>query len=211
MLALGAIIIEIMVRLLLGIFFLASLSCSSRKGEVTSFKDNKMPALNNEINSDTCSFCSLDQLSIKPSSTPYKTAFVIDYPVAIEFFVRASLARKYDNEDGYDSLMKLFDLKGPGDRTKIYNLLDQYGYYTQGLKPELLKYSVATIDTVKATGFITLKDQDISYLIDLSAYEQTDGVVMFTPGKRPIFWTMNRDQEYCFGLFGVSKWYYNCP
>lgn len=106
--------------------------------------------------------------------------------------------------------MQLFKMKHRGDRNEIYRLYDLRGYYTQGIKPVLSENGVTIIDTIKNEQYITIKDGDKKYIIDLTRYRKDDGVLMFNPGKRPIYWTMKKDEENCYGYYGFPKWYYNC-
>jgi hypothetical protein len=134
---------------------------------------------------------------------------VIDYPVAIEFFTRANFVFKYER-DNFDTLSILLKMKPSNVLYEKYNLTEQYNYYAQGIRPVLLKGSVVILDNLVRDQTINLKNKDNAYLIDLRSFAQTDGVLMYTPGKKPIFWTMKKDEENCFGYFGLPKWYYNC-
>ena len=190
------------------LFLVASIiSCSFKSGEVNSLDSSQG---HKRITSDTCSFCIIEPFLIKPTPGDVKTEIVIDYPVAIEFFSQADLVFKYE-KDNYDTLMKIFNRTPQEVSSLKYRLTEQHNYYAQGIKPILQKSSVEILDTISNDQLIKLTDKDGMYVIDLRTYKQTDGVLMYTPGKRPIFWTMKGDEDHCFGYFGFPKWYYNCP
>jgi hypothetical protein len=106
--------------------------------------------------------------------------------------------------------MTLLGMESAGDRNEIYRLYDLSGYYSEGIKPVLIDNSVTIIDTIKHERYVTIRDRDKKYLIDLLRYRKDDGVLMFKPGKPPIYWTMKKDWENCYGYYGFAKWYYNC-
>lgn len=100
-------------------------------------------------------------------------------------------------------------MKHRGDRNQIYALTEQHNYYLD-LKQILTKNSIATIDTLRREQFVMFSDLKTSYVINLHQFHQTDGVLMYTPGKEPIFWTMRTDEESCSGYEGIVKWYFLC-
>jgi hypothetical protein len=196
-------------RVLIGIVLICVLNCTPNQ----STEDNSNKKLDSfakeEITSDTCSFCAMSSFVVESVNRDSQTDIIIDYPVAIETMDRLSLVRKYERTN-YDTLMKLFKMKHWGDRNEIYRLYDLYGYYTQGIKPVLMDNSVTIIDTIKHEKYVTILDGDKKYLIDLARCRKDDGVLMFKPGKPPIYWTMKKDEENCYGYYGFPKWYYNC-
>lgn len=198
-----------MYKVLLGIVCISALSCSS-KPTIKDKSDGTTSLERRGITSDTCSFCAIDSLLVESINLDIKTKIIIDYPVAIELLDRVELVHKYENEKGYDTLMKIFKMRNHADRSEIYRVYDLYGYYTQGIKPVLVDNSVTIIDTIRSEQYISILDRDKKYLIDLRRYRKDDGVLMFKPGKRPIYWTMKKDWENCYGYYGFAKWYYNC-
>ncbi len=197
-------------KIFLGLICISVISCSSKRTiespsgvEVNSFEKRG-------ITSDTCSFCEIDAFLVESLNAKIETNIIIDFPVAIELLDRTQLMFKYENEEGYDTLMKLFKMKHRGDRNEIYRLTDLYGYYEQGIKPVLADNSVTIIDTIRHEQYITIRDNDKTYIIDLLRYRKDDGVLMFKPGKRPIYWTMKKDEENCYGYYGFPRWYFNC-
>jgi hypothetical protein len=196
-----------MYKALLVIVCISVLDCSNRK---TQDESRSKSFEERGITSDTCSFCAIDSLVVKSTNSSIETIINVDYAVAIELMDRVELVRKYE-EKKYDTLMKLFKMKHWGDRNEIYRLYDLYGYYTQGIKPVLVDNSVTIIDTIRHERYITIKDGDKKYLIDLMSYRRDDGVLMFKPGKSPVYWTMKKEEDNCYGYYGFPKWYYNCP
>jgi hypothetical protein len=203
-----AIIVErTMPKIFVTIIFISCLGCSPKQTDkeilnADSFRKKR-------ISPDTCSFCSIDPFLVESTEQDIQTNITIDFPVAIVLLDRVGLVHKYEREN-YDTLMKLFKMKHQGDRSEIYRLYDVYGYYTEGVKPLLILNEVTIIDTIKSEKYITIRDNDKKYIIDLSYYRQDDGVLMFKPGKSPIYWTMRKEEENCFEYYGFPEWYFNC-
>jgi hypothetical protein len=194
-----------MQKILFGIVCMLILGCTTK-----SEHGSRARALEERgITSDTCSFCALDGLVVESIDGRINTNITIDYPVAIELMDRVEWVRKYE-EERYDTLMKLLKMKHWADRGEIYELYGLHGYYTQDIKPVLLRNSVIIIDTIKHEQYVTIKDGREKYVIDLLRYRQDDGVLMFTPGKKPIYWNMEREDENCYWLDGFPKWYFEC-
>ncbi|HEU5291725.1 MAG TPA: hypothetical protein VFU05_13845 [Cyclobacteriaceae bacterium] len=191
------------------IIFIIGLSCSAKRTDEYTYEERIEDLNKRGVTSDTCSFCALDSFLVESTNQDIETKIIITQPVAIELLDRTELMHKYHDTD-YDTLMKLFKMKHAGDRNEIYRLSELYGYYTQGIKPVLMDNSVTIIDTIKHEQYITIKDKDKNYVIDLTRYRKDDGVLMFKPGKRPIYWTMKKDEDNCYGYYGFPKWYYNC-
>ena len=106
--------------------------------------------------------------------------------------------------------MKFLEMKNWGDRGEIYRLTEQHYHYMQDIKPELLKRSIPIIDILSNEKFITVTNHKESHILNLIAYQKMDGVLMFKPGKKPIFWMMNREEENCYDYYGIVGWYFGC-
>jgi hypothetical protein len=195
-------------KCLLGVVCICSLNCTPNRNREKDSSRN-VSSSEEESEPDTCSFCVLNTFIVESMDIDIQTNINIDYPVAIETMDRVDLVRKYEDTN-YDTLMKLFKMKHWGDRNEIYHAYDLFGYYTQGIKPILLNNSVTIIDTIKHEQYITILDGGKKYLIDLAKYRKEDGVLMFKPGKPPIYWNMNKEEENCYAYFGFPKWYFNC-
>jgi hypothetical protein len=198
-----------MSRIYLIVIWVSILSCSSKEREENTLETRMESFERRGITSDTCSFCSIDGFLMESTTPDIQTKITIDFPVAIVLFDRVKFLHKYEREN-YDTVMKVFKMKHWGDRNKIYGLYDLYGYYTLGIKPILEDNAVTVIDTINIEGYIAIKDNDKKYIIDLGRYRQEDGVLVFTPGKRPIYWTIDKEDENCYAFYGFPKWYFNC-
>jgi len=160
---------------------------------------------------DVCERCRLDSFYIKSSvKTAVSDQKVISKPTAVEFFNLTKLMSKYHNNDSYDTLMKLFKMKDWGDRNKIYELIEQDFYYKKEIKPILVQNSVNIIASTGGDQFLKFESND-SFFVDVTKYLNEDGVLMFKPGKRPIFWTFKKEKKYCTELYGLVQKYYECP
>jgi len=187
------------------ILYILIVSCSREHSKYQANEKEELVDLE-----DTCNFCALDSFSVKPITRDLNSRLIVDKAVAIVFFNRFYLMNRYHNETSYDTLMKIFHMKNRGDRKIIYDMTEQYFYFDKDIKPILKDNSVAIIDTIKNTPTIMFKDKNISFVIDLQKYKDHDGVLMFSPGKKPIFWTFEGEQNYCKGLFGMAQQYYEC-
>lgn len=197
-----------MSKIRLGVVFIFILCCSDKRTEKT-VSHNSPTLLKKGITSDTCSFCSIDSFLVKSAIPQGSTKINIDFPVAIEMLDRVRLIHRYER-DNYDTLMKVFKMKRAGDRNEIYSHYDLYGYYTRGIKPVLIKNKVTIIDTIRNERYVTIKDSNRQYIVDLSYYRRNDGVLIFKPGKKPVYWTMKKDQENCSDYYVFPNWYFHC-
>lgn len=188
-------------RLSIVFIALSVLGCSEKK-------DGGQKLESKGVVRDTCSFCAIDSFRVKPCETEVVPKMVIDYPVAIEFFNQANFINKYQRTN-YDTVIKVLKMKHRGDRNQIYHLTEQRNYYLS-LKDIISKNSIVTIDTLKNEQFILFLDHKTAYTINVRQFYSSDGVLMYTPGKEPIFWTMKRDEENCAGYEGIVKWYFLC-
>jgi len=177
--------------------------CSGKKTENTITEHDRIAS------TDTCSFCSYEASLINPIDLNIHPKKIIDYPVALVFFNNTNFIFKYE-QTNYDTVMKFFKMKHWGDRNQIYEHYDNYGYYKQGIKPKLLKWSIA-IDTLIDEQYVEFRYQHELYIIDLKPYKYKDGVVMFKPGKKPVFWTMDIDWQSCHEYYVFPTWYFKCP
>jgi hypothetical protein len=180
------------------------LSCSPERSKHQTEQNENLAV------SDTCNFCNLDSFLIKPMPSALNVRLIIDKPIAIKFFNRFNLMQKYHNENSYDTLMKVFKMKHPGDRNVIYALTEQYYYFDNEIKPILIDNSIGIIDTVGTTPMAEFRGTKKTFVINLLDYKDQDGVLMFNPDREPIFWTFEKEQIYCKDLFGMVKQYFVC-
>jgi len=160
---------------------------------------------------DKCDACEADSFFIKPSSVINGDRILISQPVAIQFFNQVHLIKKYDHERSYDTLMRLFNMKHWSDRNVIYALNNQYFYFVEELKPLLVRYSIAIIDSVSDNRLLEFRDANVSVVVDPKNYKDQDGVLLFLPGKKPIFWTVDAEDRYCRNATGIVSQYFLCP
>lgn len=76
-----------------------------------------------------------------------------------------------------------------------YRLLEQWGMYSD-MKPLLIRNDVTIIDTAFSDTLVTFESGAEHYTIDLRPYRVRDGVVLFQPGKKPVFWS-DRSLGFC--------------
>jgi len=195
---------------LLGASF-TTICCTLKKTEHNNIPVNQNDTISQKFETtrlDTCSYCNIDPLIIKANSVDLKPQKKINYPIAIEFFNNSYFISKYERIN-YDTVMKRFKMKSRGDRNKIYYHYDLYGYYSQGIKPALKKYAIV-IDSLIDKEVVEFIYQKERYVVDLKPYKNIDGVVMFNPGRKPIFWTIDSDWESCNEYYVLPKWYFMC-
>jgi hypothetical protein len=132
-------------------------------------------AMEEAMLSESCNCCNptlaaVDLVDAIPTDT-----FTITTPVAIGFFTLAN------RQDWFDSI-------DDGHQT-YYRTVDQYGRYTAVMHPLLEKRGVRVIDTLIDRTVLFFEDSRNEYIVDVRKYFHNDGVLMFTPGKAPVFWT----------------------
>lgn len=64
------------------------------------------------------------------------------------------------------------------------------------MKPLLIRNDVTIIDTAFSDTLVTFESGAEHYTIDLRPYRVRDGVVLFQPGKKPVFWS-DRSLGFC--------------
>lgn len=102
-------------------------------------------------------------------------SFRITEPIAIEFF---TLAKR---KDWFDSL---------DDNHQTYHrTLDQYGYYTARIRPIIENRGITVVDTLMNRTVLFFEDDKNEYIVDVGKWHHSDGVLFFTPGQEPFFWT----------------------
>jgi hypothetical protein len=190
--------------------FLMLYSCNSKLDrnaheiENTSSLDSKI----SEKEAGICEICPKDAFMVETLDSNQNVPLTFNKPVVLEFFNLYDAIEKYDIELKQDSLPE--KLKKEPYRQEIYRTIDQVGYYTN-LRQELESLQVTILRSKFKDDFVKFVDNDNAYIIDLRAYIETDGVLMFNPGKRPIFWTSSEAILKCKDMEGVGRWYFNCP
>jgi hypothetical protein len=145
------------------------------------------------IQVDTCNSCSLSTFIIPSADSVTPAKIKINKPTAITFFNLLDLIGKYDGEGG-DSLPE--KLKHD-NRQSIYRTIDQNGMYKAFIYPHLDSLGVKVISGNYKDRVLTFDYNNQSYTIDLAYFEETDGVVLFTPGKKPVLWTLENGLKHC--------------
>ena len=159
------------------------------------------------ISNDSCNVCAIDQFYVKRESASDAERIIIDEPVAVQFFNRIRLAEKYDNNEARDTLMEIF-----GNRDRIQDLADQFFYFRNVIKPILINDSINVVDTPPNDRVLEFRGAGDSFFVNSSQYKDQDGVLFFTPGKMPIFWTVDGESRYCKVNYGVIvTQYFLCP
>lgn len=120
---------------------------------------------------DSCNWriAEIDFVDAIPTDT-----FRITQPTVIEFFTLAG------DQSWFDSL--------PDNHQTYYRMMDQYGHYTVRYRPLLESRGVKIISKPTRTVYF-FEDDKHEYIVDARSYLRNDGVLMFTPGKAPVFWT----------------------
>jgi hypothetical protein len=134
-----------------------------------------------------CDSCNWEAAKIQfvdaiPTDTVEFTA-----PIAIEYFNLAS-----GNFPDSATADRFFS-----DHQWRYGITDQYGYYTAIVRPILERYGIPTIDTIRWRNVLFFTDSISEYVVDAGRYRSNDGVLLFAPGKAPIFWTRDVFRNNC--------------
>jgi hypothetical protein len=182
------------------------LSCTRSESK----RDNLESAISSDSSlNDKCNACSMESFFVKQASASDAEKLLIDGPVAIQFFNQVRLADKYEKEN-YDTLMKLLKMRHWSDRNVLYALKDQYFYFMVEIKPVLTKNSIKLIDSIAHNRLLEFRGSDGSIFVNADDYKGQDGVLFFTPGKKPLFWTADREEKYCRNSQGIVAQYFLC-
>lgn len=132
---------------------------------------------------NTCNACRWERAAITLVDATPTDSFTISAPIAIEYF---TLAKR---DDCFDSL--------PDNHQTYYRTVDQYGFYITLMKPSLKSRGIQVIDTLMARNVLFFEDSGHEYIVNAAPYFHSDGVLLFTPGKAPVFWTTEMLNAQC--------------
>lgn len=134
-----------------------------------------------------CDSCNWEAAKIEFVDAIPTDSVTFTEPIAIEYFNLANgnfpdsaTADKFYNEHQWR-----------------YRIVDQYGYYTAIMRPVLEQNKISFTDTIKHRTVLFFQDSLSEYIVDAAAYKAKDGVLFFTPGKAPIFWTADAFRNNC--------------
>lgn len=126
-----------------------------------------------------CDSCNYDAAkihfvdAIPTDSVEFTEAIAIEYfNIANEKFPDSATADKFYN-----------------DHQWRYRVIDQHGYYSEIIRPVLKRCNIQITDTIKHRNVLFFTGAATEYIVDAGAYRSQDGVLLFTPGKAPVFWT----------------------
>jgi hypothetical protein len=139
---------------------------------------------------DSCHFeqCVIKSIDKQPADT------IINKPTAIVFFELYNTINKHDGKSSYDSLPE--KLKSDNRQT-IYRVVDQYGFFTEITRPVLDSLKVNVNEGNFRDSILTFSVDGKPYTIDITSFSEDDGMVYYTPGKKPILWKMKTGSNYC--------------
>lgn len=165
-------------------------------GEVITLKNHNKNEQNCYFKPVTnCDSCYLDKLIIEPVNNEALTKTIISESTAITFFHLYEQITKYDRSGYSDSLPQ--KLKINDHRQTIYRIAEQRRTYDFKIQPILDSLNVKIIKGDFKDRLLTFKFQKKTYKVDINSFEENDGVIFFTPGKKPILWTANRTNINC--------------
>lgn len=119
--------------------------------------------------------------AIPTDSVEFTEAIAIEYfNIANQNFPDSTMAEKFFN-----------------DHQWRYGIIDQYGYYTAIVRPILERYDIQITDTIRSRTVFFFRDSITEYIVDATQYKSNDGVLIFTPGKAPIFWSRDVYRNNC--------------
>lgn len=78
-----------------------------------------------------------------------------------------------------------------------FRVTEQYDYYESVVRPILNRCKVPTTDTIRYRNVLFFSDSTNEYIVDAGPYRSKDGVLLFTPGKAPVFWTTDVFRNNC--------------
>lgn len=134
-------------------------------------------------NVQTCDSCAyaLMPASITSMTPVPQSNVTFSTPVAIAFFPLAN-----DHE--------LYDSLNMHERISFYDLQDQMGIYASIMRPVLDSMNITVIEGLPDSSYIMFKNSESISLVYLKTYRYEDGILLFKPGKKPVFlqeWRLN--------------------
>ncbi|MFT5821570.1 MAG: hypothetical protein ACI8ZM_002823 [Crocinitomix sp.] len=117
---------------------------------------------------------------------------VYNTPVALEFFANYNWVLKFDNPDKKDSLPAHFEK----DRQQIYNSLDNRGFSVE-VRDYLQELTIPAQKAHYTDEFATFMVNKDYYTISLAQFEKFDGLVLYNPPKKPVFWNSYNKPHSC--------------
>ncbi len=135
----------------------------------------------------SCDSCAWKEAEVSFVDAIPSDKFRITRATAVEYF-------NVVNRTATDSVIRK---RFSEDSQWRYNLIDQYGYYSGNIKPGLIAAKIDVIDTLNWRTVLFFEDEKHEYIVDVSAYKNRDGVLLYKPGKAPIFWTMDLYKSNC--------------
>lgn len=142
----------------------------------------------------TCDSCYSERLIIKDTITSSKGKTKISYPTAIAFFHLLDKIHIYDGNGCQDSMPD--KLKHDGRQT-IYRTVGQNLIYATSIRPTLDSLKIKIVAGNYQDSTLTFLYQSKPYRVDITIFKDNDGVIFFTPGKKPILWTLDIGSKYC--------------
>ncbi len=122
----------------------------------------------------------------------FRKADIITQPTAVEFFHLVDEIHKYDG-GLKNTLPERFKRDG---RQTIYNTIDQYGFYYDMVIPRLKALHVKAVSGNLKDNFVVFALNKSYYVISTQWFKENDGVVFFTPGKKPILYNNKNCSEF---------------
>jgi hypothetical protein len=119
---------------------------------------------------------------------------MITEPIAIEFFNLRDKVDRFDGIGPIDSLPKKLRNK---NRQAVYETIDQNEMYKCYALPVLKKKKITIVKGKFNEKKLTFLYQERPYTIDISYFNEFDGVIMYQPNKRPVLWTLDRFDKNC--------------
>lgn len=128
---------------------------------------------------DSCNFITNELQLVDAIPTD---SFVFRKPVAIEYFWVATHPHWFDSTS---------------DHQEYYRIMDQYGYYTEMMRGYVRSLNVECIDSITDRNVLFFEDDSNEYVVDVTRFLVGDGVLLWTPGKKPVLWTSEVHNQHC--------------
>lgn len=164
-----------------------SLSCGQK---TSSFSINDTQSLRE---SDPCCNCKMTTFVVDSISSN-KNAEMITESIAIEFFNLRDKIDRFDGVGPMDSLPKKLRDK---NRQRIYETIDQNEMYKGYALPVLKEKKIKIMKGNFHERILTFSCKDQPYTIDISYFNEFDGVIMYKTNKKPVLWTLDRFDKTC--------------
>jgi hypothetical protein len=81
------------------------------------------------------------------------------------------------------------------NRQVLYHFVDQFNYYKTIVEPEIDSLKISKIDITNINSTVLFTENKEILKLDLTIFKSKDGLVLYNPGKKPIYFNMEKYKQ----------------